>query len=47
MKHLIDITAALTTALAILHWMPEISALLAAIWYSIRIGEWLMAKFHK
>lgn len=39
-KHTIDVGAALATVATILHWMPDVAALLTAIWYSIRIIEW-------
>ena len=46
-KHTVDVGAAVMTAASVMHWMPEIAALLTAIWYVIRIGEWLFKKTKK
>jgi len=44
MKHGADAVAAGATALSILEWMPEIAALCAVIWYTVRFIEYTVVK---
>lgn len=43
-KHILDVGAALTALGSIMHWMPEVAALLSVIWYGIRLYEWYKGK---
>jgi hypothetical protein len=43
-KHAIDAGAAVATIATILNWMPKVAALLSAVWYVIRIVEFIRSK---
>lgn len=39
LKHVIDVGAAVSAVGSVMHWMPEVAALLSVIWYLIRFYE--------
>lgn len=46
-KHTVDATAAVTALASFMHWMPDVAALLTAVWYVIRLVEWARKKSKK
>jgi hypothetical protein len=46
-KHTVDAGAAFAAVATILNWMPRVAALLSAIWYVIRLAEWVKTKLSK